>query len=415
MIYFHNPGLIDLEAVRTMGASVKLPNSFGIFGTGFKYGLATVLRGGGAVTLWRGDDRHEFHTEERQIRGETFEIVCMDGASLGFTTQLGRNWQPWMAFREFACNARDEGGDFASSEEGRGLDAFQGEESTVIVIEWGDLDDAWRQRGDLFLEGEPIYQNEQVRILPGPSPHLFYRGVRVFKLEKPAAYSYDILTEQMLTEDRTLYGEWSASAIIRDALLEMDSKAALEKALCAGSNYYEGAFNYEQAAKYKTPTRAFLDTVMEARERGDSNLNGSAKIVLQKHMRKTADSEAYGGGFYHRAINDAFSYAIEALDELGVKFSEKQPFITTDELPEGVMSMVESGRVYVHNDLLRRNAREIAGELLKRWVDLAGLYTPEAVVDTLGPLLIGRHDGMRRILKAIEEDAKVEEIEAVEG
>ena len=46
MIVFHNPGLIDLDAIRLMGASVKLPDSFGRFGTGFKYGLATVLRGG---------------------------------------------------------------------------------------------------------------------------------------------------------------------------------------------------------------------------------------------------------------------------------------------------------------------------------------------------------------------------------
>ena len=404
MLYFHNPGLIDLLAVRTMGASVKLPNSFGMFGTGFKYGVATALRGGANVRLYRGEDIPEFTLQPTEIRGEEFQLVCLDGEPMGFTSQLGKNWQPWMVLREFGCNARDEGGDFASSEEGRVLADFISANSTVIQIEWDDLDDAWRNRGDLFLEGEPIYANEKVRILPGPSPHLFYRGVRVFKLEKPAAYSYDILAEQMLTEDRTLYGEWSAGAIIREALLELDSKAALEPVLCAGKNYYEGEFDYQSAAMDKAPTRAFLDAVMEARERGDHNLNATAKLVLQKQMRKAAESTSYGSGYYHRAVSDAFSYAIDALDELGVEFDEEQEFIKTSELPEGVLSMVEGGRVYIHHDLLRRNAREIAEQLLKRWADLAALHSQEAVIDALGPLLLNQHDGMRRILKAIEED-----------
>lgn len=410
MICFHNPGLIDLDAVRTMGVSVKNPGSFGMFGTGFKYALATALRGGAKVTLYRGEDKHEFHTEEKVIRGEAFEIVCMDGASLGFVVNLGKNWQPWMVLREFGCNARDEGGDFFHTEQELPECFEPREDQTLLMVDWADLDDAWQNRGDLFLEGEPIYQNEDVRILAGPSPHLFYRGVRVFKLEKPAAYSYDILAEQMLTEDRTLLGEWSANSLIRNALLEMDSKAALEKAICAGNSYYEGGFNFEQSAQYKKPTRAFLDAVMEARERGDSNLNGSAKIVLQKHMRRASAEErsSYGGGGYHRAINDAFSYAIEALNELGVSFAEEQAFITTDELPEGVLSMVENGRVYVHKELLRRNAREIAEEMLKRWADLAGLYSSESVIGTLGPILLNRHEGMANILKAIEEDDAAE-------
>lgn len=408
MLFFHNPGLIDLLAVRTMGASVKLPNSFGMFGTGFKYAVATTLRGGGSVTLFRGADRHEFTLQPTEIRGEEFQLVCLDGESMGFTSQLGKNWQPWMVLREFGCNARDEGGDFDSHEQGRTLADFQTLNGTVIAVDWDDLDDAWRNRGDLFLEGEPVYANESVRILPGPSPHLFYRGVRVFKLEKPAIYSYDILRDQTLTEDRTLYGEWSAAHLIREALLELDSKGALEKVLCAGSNYYEGGFDFDDATRWKEPTRAFLDATMEARERGDHDLNPTARKVLQKQMRKAAEHQSFGGGAYYRAINDAFAYAVDALDELGVKFSEDQQFIKTSEMPDGVLSMVESGRVYVHHDLLRANARVIAEQLLRRWADLNAHYTQESVLTALGPLLLDRHDGMKRILKAIEEDQQAE-------
>lgn len=408
MLYFHNPGLIDLMAVRTIGVSVKLPNAFGRFGTGINYGIATALRGGASIVLYRGKDRHEFTVQPTEIRGETFDIVCLDGVPMGFTTALGKDWQPWMVLREFGCNARDENGDFWSSEQGKKFNSFKRADHTLIVIEWPDLDDAWRNRGDLFLEGEPIYANEKVRILPGPSPHLFYRGVRVFKLEKPAIYSYDILSEQQLTEDRSLYGEYTANALIREAMLELDSKAALEPVLCAGEGYYEGKFDFATSARLKTPTRAFLDTVMEARERGDRKLNASAKTVLQKQMRR-ARSEAgksYGGGSYHRAINDAFAFAIQALEELDVKFPGDQEFITTNELPEGVLSMVEDGRVYVHNDLLRQDARAIAEVMLKRWADINGLHSADSLLNLLGPKLLDQHKGMVAVLAAIEEDAK---------
>jgi hypothetical protein len=409
MLFFYNPGLIDLDAVRTMGASVKLPNSFGMFGTGIKYGIATILRGGGSVTLYRGADKHEFSTETREIRGEPFYLVCLDGESMGFTTALGRNWKPWMVLREFGCNARDEGGDFASTSEGRGLADFQSVDQTVFQVQWDALEDAYRQRGDLFLEGEPLYEDEKLRILPGPSRHLFYRGVRVFELEKPAAYSYDILEEQMLTEDRTLYGAWSADVLIRDAVLRLTDKTTLEAVVCAGGGYHEGGFNYEEVARYTTPSRAFLETVVEAREAGRGNLNESAKRVLMKHMRKAAESESYGGYASYRATHDAFSYATDVLDELGVKFGEETQFITIDELPGEALSMVEGGRVYIHHDLLRLPSRDIALELLKRWIDLSPVVTADQAVELLGPLLINQHPQLKRVEKIVEEDASLEE------
>lgn len=415
MLFFYNPGLIEPDTIRTMGVSVKLPNAFGMFGTGLKYAIATILRGGGSITLYRGAEQHNFTTESRPIRGVDFDFVLFDGEPIGFTTALGKNWKAWMVLRELGCNARDEGGDFAAAIEGRKLADFQSVDQTVFVVDWKDLDDAYNQRGDLFLEGEPIFESDKLRILPGPSPHLFYRGVRVFKLEKPAAYSYDILEEQMLTEDRTLLGQWSADSIIRDALLALDDKTTLETALVAGGNYYEDKLDFTSTWAV-TPSRAFIDTVVEAREAGAPGLNASARKVLQKHMRKVAEEEYVGGGGYRRIVSDAFGYAIDVLDELGVKFDDEQAFIHVEELPNGVLSYVESGRIYFLNRMLDMTAREIALELLKRYVDLQpDTYTAEQVVALLGPLLIDQHSGMKRAARLIEEDeAPVEEPDVLE-
>lgn len=407
MLIFHNDGLIDLDAVRTMGVSVKNEGSFGRFGTGIKYGIATILRGGGTIRLHRGNDFHVFSARKKTIRGQEFMLACLDNKSMGFTTSLGRDWQPWMVLREFGCNARDEGGDFCATREGLGLDSFTGADRTVFEVEWEELETAYSGKADLFIEGEPMFANTDLRILPGSSAHLFYRGVRVFKLEKPSHFRYDILAEQSLTEDRSLVGDYTAKALIRDTLLAMDDKAILGEALLAGGNYLEGQIDF--TGGYNTPkaSRAFLDVTIEAREAGSNNLSDSARKVLQKHMRETRAREFSGGGAYYRSHNDRFSYAIDALDELGVKFEEDQQFVTVDELPGNAMSMLEGGRVYVHEELLKRSAHDIALELFKRWIDLKGLYTVDAAASLLGPILLARHAGMARVLRLSKEDEAV--------
>lgn len=406
MLFFHNEGLIDLMAVRTMGASVKLPGSFGRFGTGLNYAIATILRGGGAIFLNRDGVTHHFTTQKQEIRGEFFDLVCLDGEPMGFTTRLGRDWEPWMVLRELGCNARDEGGDFDSDTQGRTAADFVSPGMTVIAVEWSALDQAWERRADLFAEGEPLFANERLRILPGRSNCLFYRGVRVFNLEKPSAYRYDLLEEQSLTEDRTLYGDWAASQLIRSTLLEADNAELLEGVLLAGGGLWEGGLNFEEIAKYKEPSRAFLDVVIAAREARNGALNQSAKNVLIAQMRKPSeDGYSYGGG-YRRAVNDRFSYSIEVLESLGIEFDEKQEFLTVEELSGDSLSLVERGIVFVHRKLLAEPVPVIALELLKRWADVQRLYSAEAAVDAIGPLLLKQHKQMADAMALIEEDAK---------
>ena len=76
MIVFQNPGLIDLAAVITMGVSVKEGDTpIGFFGTGLKFAIATILRNGGGIELYRGGDKHVFGIEPGTVRGEAFDFV----------------------------------------------------------------------------------------------------------------------------------------------------------------------------------------------------------------------------------------------------------------------------------------------------------------------------------------------------
>src|ERR1700676_2593197 len=110
-VVFENPGEIDAAAIRTFGVSVKEgDNPIGFFGTGLKYALAILLRNGHSVTVQSGLRKHRFALKDVTIRGEAFKVVTMDRQELGFTTQVGKTWELWMAYRELHCNCKDEGG-----------------------------------------------------------------------------------------------------------------------------------------------------------------------------------------------------------------------------------------------------------------------------------------------------------------
>lgn len=403
MIVFRNPGEIDLEAVRTLGVSVKLPGSFGRFGTGLKFAIATILRGGGSIEIYRGKELHDLGTVAVSVRGETFRKVTLDGESMGITTQLGRDWEPWMVLRELGCNALDEGGIFGLAHE-NATPLLPEEGFTTITVLWDELETAYAQRKDLFIEGEPLWKSEHLRILPGPSAHLFYRGVRVLQLPKPSLFTYDVLHELTLTEDRTLAGTWRVDGIIRDALLSMASKPLISQSITCGDGYHEHKLDFAESGYGVKPSRAFLDAAVEARE-SRKLTSESANKVRARHVRLSTE-EASTFGSYRRVKDDAFGYAIEQLSALGIKFDDSKKFVFIDELPgEETLSVVEEGRVYILSSLIQRPAREIMAQLLARWVDInIDGYGADAVVRLLTPIIIGRAKDLKEDESLVRED-----------
>ena len=405
MLIFRNPGLIDLEAVRTLGVSVKLPGSFGRFGTGLKFAIARILRGGGSITIYRGLEAHTLGTVDREVRGETFQIVTLDGEPMGITTQLGKDWEPWMVLRELGCNALDEGGGFnlqTGDDEAAHVDG-----ATTIIVNWPALDEAYADRDSLFISAKSavLYADNHIRILDGPCSHIFYRGVRVAKLDRAAIFTYDLLAEQKLTEDRTLAYQFYADRLIVDTWLTMTNREMLDRCLLADS-YYEHKLDFKEHSYGIKPGKTFLDACMTAREAGHAKaarLNQSAKSLLLTSMRSDEDNFSNRG--YQRVVNDAFEFAKEQLEDLGIEFDRSQKFITVDELPDGVTSMIENGHLYILDTLFSKPAREIAIELLSRWVDLkVPSYDLEGAVKLLAPFVLKNADGLASAELLVEED-----------
>lgn len=369
MIVFHNPGVINLNAALTLGVSVKEGDSpIGFFGTGLKFAIATILRNGGSVVLWRGADKHEFTVEATMIRGQEFNMITMDGERLGFTTMLGRNWEPWMAFRELASNCRDEGGRYFRSDATGAICAEHAEGNTTIIV--AGLDDIWDQRASILLESEPLAVNEHLQVHSGGSPYIFYRGVRAASPIRSLAYTYSLLGDHQLTEDRTLGNPWATDQALVRGICALEDRTLLRRILTVGKEYHEGHLDFEtwlpgdvgpafaEVAEEIALGPSFVIGVAEslrqwARERALGRLDGAAQNTIRlSPARQTM-------------LDRAKSMLAQAGYEI-----EDFPIIYTDLMGAGRYGCARDGKIYISALPFEKGTREVAATLFEEYAHL---------------------------------------------
>lgn len=222
MITLQNEGLLEIEFLKTMGVNVKEnENAIGYFGTGLKYAIAVFLREGVKFSLFIGDNEYEFYTEEKVLRGKTFSYCFMAGphdtTDLNLTTELGKNWSLWQAYRELHSNCLDEMGTIVEEK----LSPRQGYTTFYIENEGlFNVDDVFLSYRNLPL----LYKNGQVEIYEGSSNCIYYKGIRAKDLTSPSKYTYNVIKECILTEDRLICYDFDIKESINNAVIQMGSK-----------------------------------------------------------------------------------------------------------------------------------------------------------------------------------------------
>lgn len=189
-----NDGELDIRLVALMGGTTKADDKFkiGQFGTGLKYTLAFLYRNNLDFKIFVGDQEVKLHTETEVIRGESFEIICINGNRTSITTKMGEDWQAWMIVRELWCNALDEGG--ASKEVTGTATGEPGKTSFFIQVDT-QIADVLKHWDKYFIHNTPVlFSSRNYKIYPGGNSLRFYKnGVLIYEnTDTPALYSYDI-------------------------------------------------------------------------------------------------------------------------------------------------------------------------------------------------------------------------------
>lgn len=293
MIVFQNKGAIDIRAIKTFGVNSKdnQDSAIGYFGTGLKYAIAILLRAGATVSILTGGQMYRFSCKRTKIRHDEFDIVYMDDTELGFTTDLGKEWEIWMAFREIYSNMLDEGGEATAV---TFLPDPDPEQTYVIVDRCVEFEKCYKDKHLYFIDKDhydPVHVDKDVDFLekePGRSKgHIFFKGVRVMQTRVDALYDYQYHTGLTLTEDRTVKDGWDTAYHLAGAITRLRDKVLIKKFIMADPNNHEALINLTYNSS--GVTEEFLDTVQECRTRyKDIGVNLSA-IKLLKSKRVAND------------------------------------------------------------------------------------------------------------------------------
>jgi hypothetical protein len=360
MIIFENEGLIDPMAIATFGVNAKeSENPIGFFGTGLKYAIAVIVRTGQGITIWRGLDKYEFGILHHELRGKTFAVVTMNGQPLGFTTELGKQWEVWQAFRELWCNCQDEGGRAykANSYE-------PGEGKTGVVVVGQEFANAYDARSRTILDTDPVLSLPGVDVHAGRSQTIFYRGIAVAISERPCLHTYNITSQLDLTEDRTLRYGWKPAEVVAQALQTCDRQTFIEECLRAPEGSFESSIDF--IFHGTKPQSAFLEAVKKVSSTDRERINKSAVRQAERHMPLPPIQEMRLNEVQQEQLTRASGF----LKRLGYQFDRYNiKFVET--LGRGVFGTADNGTITITREAFLGGTKQLAITLIEEFFHLA--------------------------------------------
>lgn len=371
-VVFENPGEIDAAAIRTFGVSVKEgDNPIGFFGTGLKYALAILLRSGHSVTIQSGISKHRFALKDVTIRGEKFQIVTMDRHELGFTTQVGKTWELWMAYRELYCNCKDEAGSvFIADQSPKPVAGV-----TRVIVGGEDFRHEHDKRSSFILLGEPWLKLKNCEVYEGESRGVFYRGILVHRLPQAevSKYTYNITASVDLTEDRTAKHAFMFPHMIAASILTADDESFLNGVLALDNKFYEHHFDFKEPVWGTKPAAAFLNVVEKLTQHAAGRTSLSAQIAYKSAKRATlAPATTVLVGVESEILTKAVAFC----HTLGFPV-DAYPIIVTDALGPNILGMAENERIYVSRLAFMQGTKRVAGTLIEEFIHLRYQYQDE--------------------------------------
>lgn len=364
MLVFRNAGELDIRAITLLGASVKeQDDAIGYFGTGLKFAIATILRHEGSITIFNGLDKYELSARPVTMRGEPFFVIFLNDKELSYTTQLGRDWSPWMAYRELYCNAKDEG-DWAVEL----VEAMKPQEGYVSIFVEG-LDEVHDEKDKYFYDGPALYRGSTADALPGYSGDqkvVFYRGVRVAdvkSLGKPLQYSWNIKRNIQLTEDRTLRYPHHLREAILQAVCDSDDTEFMRDILKTDSVYFEYNIDWHEMsfrASKDSPLCDLIERMVESGEWVNPEAVRAWTRLTGRSKHNYLEPDDYMTACMHKALN--------FLEAMGYNISQEIRIV--EGLGACVYGTIDGELIILSKDCFGRGTKFLAGTILEEHVHI---------------------------------------------
>lgn len=373
-LIFSNPGTLDFRALTMLGVNAK-PNStspIGYFGTGLKYAVAVCARMGvgfyiqpGDGTTWRAQ-RKDIDFRGKQFSG--VEVVCTTShksvMELPFTTELGKNWGLKHVYRELRSNCADEGGRIIIDN----LLPPPKNGEVCFIVDSAVLCEYHRNRADEMFFNDPQADRFENHFRSTLHPGIiYYRGIAVARIEKPTKYSYNIMSQLTLTEDRTLSaGEISSVdyCIVTDA--DKNAQLASDLLTAPVESYEESLPMYIYVYSDPTIIGALNQTAHKLFAEDRSVLVPDIVEKLTRAYQKSAGYEPLPlsekeDGWTKLAISTCQK-------ELGFDFGNMS-LIFNAQLPTGMLGLANTKdrRIYIGTGAFLQGYRKVLSTLIEEY------------------------------------------------
>ncbi len=371
-LVFSNPGVLDINLVKLLGVSVKdSDNAIGFFGTGLKYALASTLRFGGEITIFSDGQRFDVGGELLTLRGKEFTRVAINGEPLGFTTELGKQWEPWMVVRELYSNALDEKG--GTSVQVQDLDELQAKSArqTIIVLRGEPFLEVWNNRADYFIAPDetPIQVSEHADAYPhrcgGRS--VFYRGIRVYDARKSTVFRYNLRGKTDLTEDRTARYLFQITEAIERSIITSRDASYIRKVLTCGDECFEGDLAFSDSSLQTLPmSDEFQAVCSELAERKPVKHNRRAVKFYQDRTHRLVPMTPVALSMMQQkqlAKATAFIRSLGFADRF-----DDYPVVVVGWLGEHVYGLAKGDRIYLTKQAFDLGTKKLAAIILEEYV-----------------------------------------------
>lgn len=382
-----NNGEVDINAFRLMGATTKISGQIGYFGSGNKYAIATALRLGVPMRIFSGSKEIKLSKRKTSMRGQDFEVVCVNGTPTSITTNMGRDWEPWFVFRELYCNAIDEGGeklevsDTPVGEAGKTA-IYIGMTPDMKEI-FSNLDWYFSQRRD------PIHRsgNEKVYKRLRDYMTVYRKGIRVFYEKRTSLYDYDF-SDLKISEARTA-SEWDVNYAIINF---WKGHASLDMIRALPEDFNTAEFKFDWELGWTSLSRNWLDALKGTVIIPYEQAGFFTEDLNEKHVRLPATlclelHKTFGDKLTIRGMvsgnKDIVVVPRSQKDELYIKdalafLKQSELFKDIEEYPIEIaaferakqLGAAKNGTIYLSKDLTLHGKREFTMTLLEEYIHL---------------------------------------------
>lgn len=367
-LVFSNPGTLDLNLVKLLGVSVKESNDpIGFFGTGLKYAMATVLRMGGEMTIITDGASYEIRGRQMNLRDKEFTQVMLNDEPLGFTTELGKQWEAWMVVRELYSNALDEAGETHIQNGAPEPGTLDGK--TAIILRGDCFLTVWNERQKFFLSQMEarIHASRYADAFDalGDNRAVFYRGIKVFETTMPTLFRYNLLEKVTLTEDRTLRYEFQMKEAIEKSIIASNDATFIARSLTAGEYRFEHYLSFSDTHSEVTMSEEFKAVCRKLGERKPRDLNMGA---IRWYQARAKTFQPIIPVTLTKVQQTQMDKAIAFVKRLGFVDLDNFEIIVTNWLGEGIYGQAKDGRSYISKDCFDKGTKFLASTILEEYV-----------------------------------------------